>query len=441
MYRDCQHECIQQYHNLLLEIYISHLVNHRFFETCMRFTREEVPPSIAKTLILRHAPHEMVSSEFASIAAWRVHFNDPNDNSPRYLPSRIGVISSAAKTDLSLMLTQLYTHLARNVHAQDPHSTNVAFQSALARTHADAMTNNMSIAIRQLNTPHISVSGLQEVLRSIRASIDTTFTLLEQNNDTDTAPHILDEDWTSTIGVSGHTESGYAPTLYNILSQDGQQDIRANGQHYAMDRLTAYCNYILPANAQVYAMSYLGHARTPVNTYAPPDSPSPSRANTYPRNRSPIFSVQLVTNTHANVAADSITSSQCTICWDPLEADTACVSDCNHSFCTSCMVQHVRSTRTRATNDLRYTSYRTASTNTHLVCPMCRHNIADLVYFSESDAAMSNILEMRIMLDAANTAAAAQPAPIENPIENAFQGLLDMLDDPNAVPHHTAMAT
>ena len=402
LYRECEHPCIQQYHNLCLEIHISLIVNNRFYKTCEAICYE-TPPGVAKAMILKYTPRDMLSSEFISIQQWRTYFRDTEvENDNKKLPCRVGVISNASKVDLRNMLSHIYSRLADDayndvepnrvlnyVNGVPLYSNNIR-QASMAERHATNVATALTNFSRKLkNTINITPSGVIEVITNLQAFLTTTIIEMENN-------HIVPTTLANEVqtGVrQQHIDTSFIPILGGIINDGNDPRLMNTIRSYTMmERISQYSHSILPEGAVISSNSRLAVIR------APPTPPTPHTPPTPPnRNRQPNFNVNLVRDLQTELPT-TIEGDTCGICWEYMTITNACRTDCNHNYCAGCMVQHVRATRMRASSMLRHApSYQSA--DTELSCPLCRHSITDVTYYSEHDDIITHILDMRIMLD------------------------------------------
>jgi hypothetical protein len=73
------------------------------------------------------------------------------------------------------------------------------------------------------------------------------------------------------------------------------------------------------------------------------------------------------------------TSSDCGICWDPLEHSNCITTNCGHAFCTTCIIASMKATKEKHRRNIPLT----------LSCAMCRGHVQQLI---ASDQASNNLL-------------------------------------------------
>ena len=396
LYRECQHPCIQQYHNLCLEIHISLIVNPRFYKTCEAICYE-IPPGVAKAMILKYTPRDMLSSEFISAHQWRTYFREAgSENVNKKIPSRIGVISNASKVDLRNMLSHIYCRLAVDAYNDVapnrvanyangvPLYSNKIRQASMAERHATNVATALTNFSKKLkNTINITPSGVIEVISNLQEFLTTTIIGMENNHIVPITP----ANEVQTGVRQRHIDTSFIPVLDGIINDGNDPRMMSTIRSYTiMERIAQYSHSILPQGAVISAHSRLADIRAP--------QPQPTPSN---RNRQPNFHVNLNRDLQTELPS-IIEGESCGICWDNMTITNACRTDCNHNFCAGCITQHVRSTRTRASSMLRHASpYQSA--DTELSCPLCRHSITDVTYYSEHDDILPHILDMRIMID------------------------------------------
>lgn len=427
LYRECEHPCIQQYHNLCLEIHISLIVNSRFYRACENICNE-TPPGVARAMILKYTPRDMLSSQFVSIYQWRTSYDDVEQDEKK-LPSRVGIISSASRVDLRNMLSLIYSRLALDAYNDVspnhagivahgvPLYTNRIRQADMAEKHAtNVATALMNFSRKLKNTINITPEGVTEVISNLTQFLTTTIVDMENNKIEPTIPG----NSLQTGLRPNHIDTSFIPTLNEIINDGNDPRHMSTIRPYAvMQRITQYSDSILPPGAAIPAHSRLADLRAP----PPIVHQTPYSGGGGTRNRpQPKFHVNMNRNLQTELPSIMVGDS-CGICWDNMTITNACRTDCNHNFCAGCMTQHIRATRTRVSNSLRHAPLH-QSTDTDLNCPMCRYSIKELTYYSEHDDILTHILDMRIMLDTYTPHAAAEPTPPNNPFDNIVQQIL-----------------
>ena len=439
LYRECEHPCIQQYHNLCLEIHISLIVNNRFYRTCEAICYE-TPPGVARAMILKYTPRDMLSSEFISIQQWRTYFRDTEvENDNKKLPCRVGVISNASKVDLRNMLSHIYSRLADDAYNNvDPnqvlnyangvplYSNNIR-QASMAGRHATNVATALTNFSRKLkNTINITPSGVIEVISNLQAFLTTTIVEMENN-------HIVPTTLANEVqtGVrQRHIDTSFIPLLNGIIN-DGNDPRLMNAirPYIMMERIAQYSHSILPEGAVISSHSRLAEIRAPPTPPTPPTPPNINRQPNFHVNLSPDLQTEL---------PSTIQGETCGICWEHLTITNACRTDCNHNYCAGCMTEHIRTTRRRASRMLRHAPS-TLSADTDLSCPLCRHSITDVTYYSEHDDIITHILDMRIMLDTYTPPNYTPIAPVTpNNTHIGVELLQELTNDvPPQTPHGT----
>ena len=411
-YKDCHDPSINTYDSLLLEAFVAHNTNPGHFQTHRDFLVEEVPSAVARALIYQSdEENSNLVRDYRTITGWR------NDNTDVYttisngqflqlrIPKRVGVISQANNSDLNSMLFIKYKHeanLALRGSRNPSHPYHHIFRNSIAQRHSRHLQNSFNLVRRELRNPYLTADGLYTYLNSVRSQINLTMTQLETNDS-----NVITE---NIPFLPSFASPETAPMIHNILTtSDPEASNASNPARYEIrNRIAAYLDNITHDSTEMQYHSMLGSLRRQNNT-PPSPPPAPRRPVSV---RTPRFEVDLECDETRPFPPDLT----CTICWDPINAQNGCTTDCNHGFCNDCMIAHIRTTRATKIRQLRNSrSSSSSATRTDICCPMCRHNVRSLHHYSLSEDATNKILEMRLMLFTAPTTP-PPPFPLNQPI-------------------------
>ena len=396
-YKDCQDPSLDTYNSLLLEAFVAHNVNPGHFQTHCNFLVAEVPSAVARALIYRSNPDDLyLVQDYRTITEWRNAHPETIHNITQAqfvqlrIPKRVGVISQANNGDLNNMLYIKYKYeadIALQGSQTNGHPYHNIFRNRVAQQHAQHLQNSFNLVRREMRSPYLTADGLYTYLESLRSHIDIAMTQIEANDSNVVVENVP--------FLPSFISPDTAPIIHDILTTaDPAASNASNPARYEIrNRLATYLDNITHSSTEMQFHSYLGGMRRQHNI--PPATPTPRR----PANvRTPTFEVALECDETRPFPNDLT----CTICWDPINAQNGCTTDCNHGFCNDCMITHIRTTRTNKIRQLRMSNRRSSSAaRTEICCPMCRHNVSSLHHYSLSEDATNKILEMRLMLFAA----------------------------------------
>ena len=374
---------------------MAHNANPGHFQTHRDFLVEEVPSAVARALIYRSDEgNSNLVRDYRTITGWR------NDNTDVYttisngqflqlrIPKRVGVISQANNSDLNSMLFIKYKHEANQAlrGSQNPsHPYHHIFRNSVAQRHSQHLQNSFNLVRRELRNPYLTADGLYTYLDSVRNQIEFAMTQIETND-----VHVVVE---NVPFLPSFATPETAPMIHDILTTtDPEASNASNPARYEIrNRIATYLDNITHDSTEMQYHSHLGNLRR-LNNAPPSPPPAPRRPVSV---RTPRFEVTLECDETRPFPPDLT----CTICWDPINAENGCTTDCNHGFCNDCMIAHIRTTRANKIRQLRTSSRRSSSAvRTDICCPMCRHNVTSLHHYSLSEDATNKILEMRLML-------------------------------------------
>ena len=129
-------------------------------------------------------------------------------------------------------------------------------------------------------------------------------------------------------------------------------------------------------------------------THILPQEPTPdvSQLNTPPpfTPRRPVFNIDIVRNNPEQMS--TLSHSGCCICWDEVTSENGCSTDCNHTYCHTCMNSSIETVRRKTQQFSPRPRYM------NLKCAMCRKQVSDINFFGESDHVESQVLETRMKL-------------------------------------------
>lgn len=77
-----------------------------------------------------------------------------------------------------------------------------------------------------------------------------------------------------------------------------------------------------------------------------------------------------------SVVYDSTTNNSCSICYETIEKTNCCTTSCGHSYCLSCMLEHVQSRR-----------------GDSIMCPMCRNVLKEGKIITNNTIHNDNIIQ------------------------------------------------
>ena len=405
-YKDCRDPSLNTYDSLLLEAFVAHTTNPGHFQTHRDFLVEEVPSAVARALIYQSDEgNSNLVRDYRHISGWR---NDHPDvyttiSNGQFLqlriPTRVGVISQANNHDLNSMLFIKYKHEAHRAlrGSQNPsHPYHHIFRNSVAQRHSRHLQNSFNLVRRELRNPYITADGLYAYLNSVRSQIDLTMSQLESNNS-----NVIVE---NVPFLPSFASPETAPMFHELLTTaDPDASNASNPARYEIrNRITTYLDNITHDSTEMQYHSVLGNLRR-INNTPPSPPPAPRRPTTTPN---PTFNVELQCDETTPFPPDLT----CTICWDPINEQNGCTTDCNHGFCNDCMIAHIRTTRVNKIRQLRISGRRSSSAaRTDLCCPMCRHNVNAIHHCSMSEETTNKAMEMRLMLF---SAPATPPAPL-----------------------------
>ena len=406
VYRNCTHPSIDHMDTRTKFYYRLAQCHPRRYRHLVKTWTENMPIAYLRKLIQLNKtvlPH-LFSSRFISLSQWRLE-NDIHEIEYQLyqgnhasiqnvsLPERIGIISTANKKDLFFMFTCIYTkeaiiHIADNTEMQHAQS---------ARFYADQATQAMRDARHGIGSPYISVDSLDRTLES-------TIEFLQHIRDTIQNTNPIQ----NTIRYSTHLRTRYEDSILyeNVVDHiyDANNDIPA----------LEYMESIIPTQIPSSLGTRLRNIRdirmntsiatppmTPRRLWQPPTAPSrPLRRQ---RRQNTHVCLPVVQNILPHDQAQ--TDAQCSICWDQLGHQDLTVTDCGHTYCTTCITQHTRTTRINIA--------RSDSLQQVLSCPMCRHHIQNITHFQEFHETQQNdtptaVLELGLLLNSAITQHADQ---------------------------------
>ena len=413
-YKDCRDPSLNTYDSLLLEAFVAHTTNPGHFQTHRDFLVEEVPSAVARALIYQSDEgNSNLVRDYRTITGWRDNNTDVYttiSHGAEFLqlriPKRVGVISQANNNDLNSMLFIKYKHEAHKAlqgSGNPEHPYHHIFRNSVAQRHSRHLQNSFNLVRRELRNPYITADGLYAYLESVRSQIDLTMSQLEANNS-----NVIVE---NVPFLPSFASPETAPMIHNLLTTaDPEASNPSNPARYEIrNRIATYLDNITHDSTEMQYHSHLGNLRR-LNNTPPSPPPAPRRPVSV---RTPRFEVTLECDETRPFPPDLT----CTICWDPINAQNGCTTDCNHGFCNDCMIAHIRTTRANKIRQLRISSSRRSSSavRTDICCPMCRHNVTSLHHYSLSEDATNKILEMRLMLFTAPTSP-PPPFPLNQPI-------------------------
>ena len=396
-YRNCNHPCIEQIHNIALDVFVSYRIDPTHTARPRANTLYWIPAPVKRALLLKYTPQSL-HADCATLREWRELYRDDNWTSPgiaTHVPVRVGVISAASQTDLVEMIAACYTRIAEDHVRTSPHLQGMRS----ARFHASNLATILRTAARDIGRANLTPSGFNAYSTDLVRYIQEATEHVTDATTARISPNLTPE----FLSTYRHHSTGNTNTIhYNTLSAnvfDIQQD----------SELRARILHAVPAPPIV--------AQTQANR---------SGRDRLRRRRPPVFQVDLQMAPNPIADMQALQHTTCTICWDTTTTETACSTDCGHMYCNDCINAHIRVARTNhITRRIRGAPA--------LHCAMCRHNIQHLTHYSARTAATNTIFEIRVLLHSGyNGTTASTPTPItpvsanenenENENENAEAG-------------------
>ena len=350
LYRDCQHPCINEFHHQAINILVASKTDNRHLGG-MAFAVffEELPTYVARALLWKYKHPELCYNEhgnayptYSTVRGWRER--ETHGHPKHSLPVRVGVYSSASRFDLSDMMYINYTKYSEEY--MESHS--IINERRVVMNNTRSIATMLSRVRRDLVSSHnvFTQEGLVAYTNELITYLQAMNQQTQRVTDSPVSPNLLPELSPAFVDpyVDEFTHFRHRPTIINM----------------------ARAALPIPPPISVE------------NLNAPPP-PAPNRA--------PVFNVDLVQKAPEEMT--TLTHTACTICWDELAPETMCSTDCNHSFCYSCVNACLVRARQKHVSQGRTARYLV------LKCAMCRNQVSALSSYSDSDETTAHVLELR----------------------------------------------
>ena len=420
-YKNCTHHCVPELHQHTLNVFVEYAVvsadtrqpraARTFWTTRNRFVVTHLPLPLKRALILHYTPQEHQNYTYTSATQWRERPTDENT----HIPSRVGVISRASNAFINELIFLLYDILSAQFLADHPQSAERYIQAS-----------NQFIGLL-----HNDINGLRLELRhaSPQSTTDVTSLLIAMQ---DIATSRM-TDYIATVEPTRPAEAAESTEVESTTINYSNY----HNEDWLVHRVQDLC----PA------------ANTPP---IPPATPRPLARHRHPTPSTAqirAFATELTYTTNIDDGTPATDQEEaaptCGICWDSLTATTACTTNCQHHFCTSCVTQQAAAAKSALIQARGYLR-RNQRTPT-LTCAMCRANVTSIGMAHEArdtDAALAlnlvlystSIHGQAIPTPALPAAAPETPPPFPNigpndnddPLADAFADTIALLDELNA---------
>ena len=361
-YRDCDHPCLDELHDKAKKIWIAASTNprtgrhtHIHSQTGIDYAAiwtfiGAIPIPVLRALLWKFKhPKARATETYPDIRSWRVREQQHGIEVRNTLPSRIGVYSAANRGDLNDMMVINY-----KLYCDDEFSSSLRL-----RTTRNVLTNAHSTA-RMLNRVRRDLIDPEHVFTR-RGLVDYTNQIIS---------------WLEAVNT--HTAN-------NIPVSES-------------DNLGEYVPELPPTHLRLPDNELEPYRNVPQIKYMVahilPQEPSPdvSQLNTPPpfTPRRPVFNIDIVRNNPEQMS--TLSHSVCCICWDEVTPENGCATDCNHTYCHSCMNKSLQTVRRKTQQHSPRPRYM------NLKCAMCRKHVSDINFFGDSDHIETQVLETRMKL-------------------------------------------
>ena len=293
-----------------------------------------IPGGMARTLIARYTPTEQ-TRDYTTITAWR----DRPSEEQHLLPSRIGIISRMSESTIRDVLCLLYEGMAKSylqTHSQSDPARRMRIHEYEGRLHHELQ----SLIFRFRNNENESLVHTENFLQQLQSLTRRARTSIERLR-TDHAETDTNTDMDNNAGTQ-------------------PDDILADVQFLTYTQGTSHDTYTIFRDLYIY--------------------PPPHNVTTRPTRVVKAFQVDVqfcLGNEEEEKDPDDV--PECGICWDPVDTNTICTTNCNHHFCVSCVTEQTKTTKTSLMQRMASNEHVPRRERTpKLTCAMCRTQVNTL---------------------------------------------------------------